>query len=393
MKINSHNEWDKLREVIVGTVDHFSIGLEFHTPKPDESLFHKAVKIAERARPSWYVDEVGEDLAGLCEVLTKFGAKILRPKDYHAENLFRTPDWSSTGKDLYNVRDIHIIFGDTVVVGPSSARCRYFEPNAFYDIWYEYFEAGFKWITAPKPRLLGQYLVPYYRDGEEVLTDEDVIQQKLSGGRAEKHFRLTEDEILFDAANVIRMGRDLLYLISSTGNAKGAQWLQMILGADYRVHTTTTYRSSHLDSTILPLKPGLVLINSARVTPETCPPVFKKWDKIWFGANVDDMAPLPQEELDFQKNVREKAYYELLELGVESDLNHMSSPWAGLNVLSLDENTVLVHDRQTKLIQELERHKFKVIPIRMRHCYTMLGGLHCSTLDLVRDSKLESYCD
>jgi glycine amidinotransferase/scyllo-inosamine-4-phosphate amidinotransferase 1 len=27
----------------------------------------------------------------------------------------------------------------------------------------------------------------------------------------------------------------------------------------------------------------------------------------------------------------------------------------------------------------------------MRHIYTQGGGIHCATLDTVRDSKLESY--
>jgi hypothetical protein len=253
MKINSHNEWDRLREVIVGTVDHFCTGLEFQNPNPSEADFSKAAKLALQARPSWYVNEVAEDLEGLCDVFRKAGVKILRPKDYGAERLYSTPDWASTGKDLYNVRDIHIIFGDTVIVGPSSARCRYFEPNAFYDIWYEYFNSGFKWITAPKPRLQGRYLVPYYSDGQEVLTDEDRIQQKLSGGRGEKHYRLTEDEALFDAANAIRMGRDILYLISSTGNAKGARWLQLVLGDEYlslvasRLHDSAAEAGSCFD--------------------------------------------------------------------------------------------------------------------------------------------------
>jgi len=71
-------------------------------------------------------------------------------------------------------------------------------------------------------------------------------------------------------------------------------------------------------------------------------------------------------------------------MGVDSNLGHISSPWAGLNVLSLDSSTVLVHDRQINLIKELEKWGFDVIPVRMRHCYTMLGGLHCSTLDVVR---------
>jgi glycine amidinotransferase/scyllo-inosamine-4-phosphate amidinotransferase 1 len=367
-----------------------TIGLEFSASvPPSEKFFAKAVKIAEKARPELYVNEVKEDLHDLCKVLTQFGAKIFRPSPYGSEKLFCTPDWCARGKDVYNVRDLHLVVGDTVIVGPSPVRSRFFEPNAFNDIWYQYFGDGFRWVTAPKPRLAGTYLHSYYNDGKEVTTEEDAMHRELSGGRVEKFYKLTENEILFDAACTIRLGKDLLYLVSNTGNYKGAKWLESILGSDYKVHTTTVYRSSHIDSTILPLRPGLVLLNSARVNPKNCPDIFKMWEKIYF----KDVAHIPEEEVTFQKTVRDKAYRELSKLGVESDLNHMSSPWAGLNVLMLDQRTVLVHDRQTKLIKELERHKLTVIPVRMRHSYTMLGGLHCSTLDTVRDSKLESYFD
>ena len=46
-----------------------------------------------------------------------------------------------------------------------------------------------------------------------------------------------------------------------------------------------------------------------------------------------------------------------------------------------------------KLIKKLEEYKLNIITTRMRHMYTMGGGLHCSTLDTVRDSKLENYFD
>ena len=42
--------------------------------------------------------------------------------------------------------------------------------------------------------------------------------------------------------------------------------LQSILGDEYNVHTTRDiYRSSHIDSTVMCLKPGLVLLNDTRV--------------------------------------------------------------------------------------------------------------------------------
>ena len=62
-----------------------------------------------------------------------------------------------------------------------------------------------------------------------------------------------------------------------------------------------------------------------------------------------------------------------------------------MNVLSLDPENLLVDKRQTKLIKELEKYKINPIPISLRHCYTHGGGIHCATLDTVREGKLESY--
>ena len=230
----------------------------------------------------------------------------------------------------------------------------------------------------------------FKNEEDRILTQEDKEYQKLTDGRIEKLHNLTEKEILFEAANTVRMGRDILYLISSSGNEIGAQWLQSILGNDYRVHTTRDiYRSSHIDSTILCLRPGLVLLNSTRVNEKNCPKIFKKWDKIWF----TDVAPMTKEEVDYQKNYRDKITFQLKDLGFESNLQTLGSPWVGMNVFSLDPNTVLVDHRQKKLIKVLEKYKITPVPIRLRHCYTHGGGIHCATLDTVRDSKLESYID
>jgi N-dimethylarginine dimethylaminohydrolase len=89
--------------------------------------------------------------------------------------------------------------------------------------------------------------------------------------------------------------------------------------------------------------------------------------------------------------VRDDITLRLKEIGFETGLSDMSSPWVGMNVLSLDQNTVLADERQIKLIKELEKNKMTVIPVRMRHIYTQGGGIHCATLDTIRDSILEDY--
>jgi len=392
MKINTHNGWDKLREVIVGSAEGIAATLEWMSPELiPKQVKDKANILCQKASPQWFVDEIIEDLDDLSNMIMKYGAKVYRPKVHDISKFYSSPFWSSTGNNIYNVRDLHLVVGNTVIESPSHHSSRYFEATALYNIWYEYFEEGFVWIAGPKPKLANDVLKPYYRDeNERELTDEDIRHKALTGGRLEKLHKLSEGEILFEAANTVRMGKDLLYLVSSSGNYLGAKWLQSVLGKEYKVHVTDKlYRASHIDSTVMCLRPGLVLLNSKRATPENLPKLFDKWDKIWF----DDVAPTSEHELIFQKEVRDPIADELEQIGFKTNLGEMGSPWVGMNVLSLDTETVLVDERQTKLIKLLEKHKFTIIPVRLRHMYTQGGGIHCATLDTVRDSKLESYFD
>ena len=392
MKINSHNEWDTIKEIIVGSAKGTLATLTWGNEKNiNQKDIEKAKALAKKACPTWFYDEVNEDLQDLADKLTSFGILVHRPHIFDLSKIYSSPDWNSTSNNVYNVRDLNLVVGNNLIESPSQCRNRYFETMALYPIFYKYFEEGFRWIAGPKPRLNYKSLTPYYRDEKErILTEEDKRHIDLTGGRIETIHRLSENEILFEAANTLRMGKDLLYLASSSGNEKGAKWLQSILGSKYRVHVTRDiYRSSHIDSTILCLRPGLVLINSARVKEKNCPKIFDKWDKLYFS----DVAPTTESELKFQKEVREPIGKELMSMGFETNLFSMSSPWVGMNMLSVNQNTVIVDERQVELIKLMEKNKFNVIKLRMRHIYTQGGGIHCATLDTVRDSKLENYFD
>lgn len=379
MRLYSRNEWDPLKKVIVGTVEGFSPGLEFDQRVPSD-LRKKAVELARCAYPQAYLDEVAEDLDELCRIFQQAGVEVISPSWTASEDNFETPEWSASGFDIYNVRDLHIIFGNKLVVSAPCSRFRLFENYALQKLFYDhFFDEGFLWIAAPTPKLSGRYLHEIDGPRNEIENLEDHLHTKLSGGIKEIYHRLDEDEIIFDAANIIRFGEDALFLISSSGNRKAAKWLQQIL-PECRIHVTEAYRSSHLDSTILPLKPGLVLMNAARVSEVNSPDFLDKWKKLYF----NNPAPVCDKEIIFHREHRLPIYNKLKKLGAESALGHMSSPWAGLNVMSIDEQTVLVHDRQTELIRLLEQQKLTVVPVQMRHCYTMLGGLHCTTLDVVR---------
>ena len=377
MKINSHNEWDPLKEVIVGKAEgHACLVFPANQP-PSEEILENATALARKAFPQWLVDEIAEDLEGLSDVLKSFGVKVHRPRTDHATRPFTTPFFSGAGDHVYNMRDLNLVVGDTVVESPSQEKHRYFESMGLYDIWYEYLQEGFRWICGPKPRLDGNHMIAYYEDGKGEYED------------GQRFIKLTESEILFEAANTVRMGRDLLYLVSRSGNNLGAKWLQSVLGDEYQVHTTDEiYRSSHIDSTVLCLRAGLVLLNTDRVNPAICPKVFDNWDKLYFG----DIVPTPEKTIQFHETVRKPVSEELTGLGIQSGIDSIASPWIGMNILSVDPQNVIIDERQVPLIRLLEKHGLTPVPIQFRHSYYM-GGIHCSTLDTVRDSKLESYSD
>ena len=370
MKLCSHNEWDPLKEVIVGRAESKAFLTFPNKEWIAQDKRDKLEKLAEKAFPKSLIDEVNGDLEKFCDVIRNYGAKVFRPDSAGVNKLHSTGNWCSTGINIYNTRDLHLVVGNTLIESPTHMRHRYFEAQRMHKIFYDqYFKEGFRWIAAPKPMLTGKYRIPTVEDG------------KL-------YHKLTEEEIMFEAANTLRMGRDLIYLVSGSGNYLGAKWLQTILGEQYKIHTTEgIYRSSHIDSTLMVLRPGLILINGGRVNEDNCPSLFDSWDKIYF----HDIQPYPKEVEDFHEKVWKPLHKQFAELGVETDLNYMATIWAGMNLFSLDQETVVVDERQAALIKTLEAHKMKVIPLSNPNQYLMKGAFHCCTLDTVREGKLESY--
>lgn len=162
--------------------------------------------------------------------------------------------------------------------------------------------------------------------------------------------------MVMDAANVCRLNDRWLYLESASGNRSAYDWLCREL-PDIEIELVNFYSGVHIDSTICPLNEGFVVLNASRVNPDNCPRAFDGWTKLW----VSDV-----EAQDFYQYP-------------------YASKWIGMNMLSVDPTTVIVDRQQHKLIDDLERAKFTVIPLQMRHARTLGGGFHCVTLDLIRE--------
>ena len=336
MKIFSVNDWEPLSEVIVGRADFAYI------PPPDPSMknfmyanltYHEISKYVGPYSDR-VIDESNQDLEDLSDKLKELGVKVYRPKQIKHDATIVTPYWKTTGWHNYCPRDIFLILGTSIVEVPSVMRCRIFETWSYNDILHEAFDDGAKWFSAPKQR---------YKD--ESFNFDDLSKPTLMN-----------EEILFDAPNVVRLGMNILYQVSNSGNEKGAKWLQSMF-PEYKVHIERdAYSGAHFDSTVVPLADGLVLFNGHRVSPEKYPKIFEKWNKIFFTDFIDS----------------------------QSDSSGISSNAIGMNLLSVKDDLVIIDENQTELIKTLLRYGIESIPMSMRHQRTLGGGFHCVTLDLKR---------
>lgn len=338
MILNSHNEWGRLRSVIVGRADHARV------PVNDLSL--RAINYAGPAPPPIHsgpypqhvIDEANEDLEALCRVFTDAGVTVYRPDVPNTASTHGVHGWSSDGYYAYCPRDGLLVVGTTVIESPMVLRARYTDAFPYRAILQEAMLDGARWIAAPKPQLTDS--------GYDEHADEH-------------HKSLRNVEPVFDAANVLRADDDLLFLESNSGNALGARWLQQALGTRYRVHLLRgLYSYMHLDSTISLLKPGVALLNPRRLHAGNLPPFFEGWRLLWCPEPID--------------------------IGFHAPYEH-ASQWVGMNLLMLDERTAIVERSQLPLIRMLEREGFEVIPVAVRHGRTLGGAVHCVTLDLHRD--------
>lgn len=307
MKIHSFNEWDRLREIIVGDASL----ARWPSDDPVFALEHTRTSWRETPVPSgrvpqWIVDESNEDLAGLVRILEQAGVLVHRPAPMDFEQY--------GGMYNYCPRDRLLIAGDSIVDVTMMYPTRDAEMFALEKVW----EINHHRVMMTMPRDQG---------------------------------------MVCDAANICRLNDTWLFLESASGSLPAARWLQERFPA-INIEVCNFYAGVHIDSTISPLREGLVLLNASRVNESNCPEALRSWDKIW----VEDVVA--------------QDFYQY----------PYASKWIAMNTLSIDPQTVIVDRAQTALIKAIERHGITVIPHTLRHSRTLGGGFHCVTLDTWRQN-------
>jgi glycine amidinotransferase/scyllo-inosamine-4-phosphate amidinotransferase 1 len=301
--IDSRNEWDQLEAIVVGSATHAN------WPSNDPVFAEEGSKtswtetpVPSGPVPDWIVEEANVELDRLTEILVDYGAVVYRPKPMDFVEL--------NGMYNYCPRDRLLVCGDTVVDVNMMYPCR----------------------------------------NQEIEGLQQIIRQ------AKKVLTMPRDQgMILDAANVCRLGDTWLYLQSHSGNLAAYDWLCSQFPS-INIELCNFYSGVHIDSTIVPVREGLVLLNASRVNESNCPAAFDSWEKIY----VNDVVP--------------QGFYQY----------PYASKWIAMNMLVLDPQTVIVDAAQTELITILKAKGIDAIPHTLSHSRTLGGGFHCVTLDTRR---------
>jgi glycine amidinotransferase len=362
-KVSSWNEWDPLKHVIVGRADGTMVQApEIAVQREWPEQGYTGGKYGPY--PKEMIDKANEQMDNFASMLEKRGIRVDRPTPIDFSQKVQTPDWEQDSMfGCMPPRDLLLTIGNEILEATMSYRSRWFEYLCFRPLLEKYFEEdpNFHWEAAPKPRLSdGTYKKDFWKEWN-ALSEEEKWEESIKS-----EWIPTEVEPLFDAADVVRCGKDLFVQKSMVTNQTGIDWLQRHY-PDHRVHTVR-YKELlpwHMDTTIVPLRPGLVMFNLGRPALE------------------------PQREF-FEKND-----WEILE-GPKSVLTKkrpmtFCSIWLNINLLVLDPKTVCVEASETPVIELLDQHGFEVIPVPFYEVSPFGGGLHCSTADVYREGTFEDY--
>ncbi|CAH2934319.1 MAG: hypothetical protein CPSOU_6526 [uncultured Paraburkholderia sp.] len=365
VRVNSWNEWSSLRRIMVGRAR----GTMVQAPEPAVARDwpeHGFPRGTYGPMPEDLVAAADEQLNALARLLMDRDVLVDRPAEFDFSQRVSTPDWVQESMfGCMPPRDVLIVIGKELLEATMSQRSRWFEYLCYRPLLSQYYERDeeMKWEAAPKPRLTADSYDEYFYSEYPGLSDE----QKVQRVRANR-LLLRDAEPLFDAADIVRFGKDLFVQLSMVTNRLGFRWIKDHF-PDHRVHAVTfdNHYPQHIDATLVPLRPGLVLHCGERTANPDMVEFFRlnDWEIVTAAKPAGTYDTLPK--LCF------------------------CSPWLSMNLLSLDEKTVFVEAGEVAQQEQLDRLGFDVIPVPFWDVAPFGGALHCATVDIERDGELQDY--
>ena len=355
--ISADDEWSPLKAIIVGRAEHSAFPCD-----PPHMMAATMVKqyVSEfrpnNPFPAEILEKAQQELDGFAAVLKQHGVHVYRPKEV---------DWLKVGGYTGAMpRDTFMTVGNTLIESPFAWRCRQEEVDLGYsDILEQLSSSGSARICRP-PKIVGKDTI---YDGIVDGIDGDHISGDVNGdvNGDMKSWAINNSRPAFDTADFMRFGKTIIGQISNVTNPKGVQYLQALIPEGYTVEileTTDDLTTRHIDTTIMPLRQGLMVYVPTRTTEESIRKhdIFRDWELYSY-----PFVPKPRLP--------------------PSPPSYMCSEWLCVNVLSLDGRIVFIEENNVEFANWL-REKFDMEPIMLpfQNVNSIGGSFHCATTDLVR---------
>ena len=375
--VNSWNEWDPLKRVIVGRPDGSQIpapepAWDFHAPNGGFPLGSWGLL------PQEMVDAANEQMDGFVKMMEKRGIIVDRV-DVHPSMLngdpICTPDWAHPSqRGISNPRDLFLPVGNEIMEATGCMRARWYEYLALRPLFEQYFkdDPEFVWTSAPRPRLTDEsYDTLFNYKYRNVFTQEEKLQNLYNW-----QFQLTDKEPLWDAADADRAGKDIFWQCSAVTNRAGMDWLKRYFTPKgIRIHPITFDTHTHpwhLDCNLTLVRPGLAIYNPVwPIITENALELFRVND--W-----ELVAAAPPTHI--YKS-------DLTLLGGE----YTGPSWISMNTFALGPKTICVEAHETAYLEQLDKMGIEVVPVPYNDVCPFGGALHCTTLDVYREGVCEDY--
>jgi len=384
MKYNIWNKWDPLKVCMLGN----NWGSEFFENIADDSIRSPMQRIA---------NETLEELSYFEEVLKDFGCEVIRTKVDNKDRIENYSDqYFPVPRNALQPRDNQLVCGNKLYSnnydnpGIMSALTEYsndYEGLFIFDIHTSKLDrkrwnavAGAAWPS-----------FDYFLENRHNVSNfEDTIWEEiLTFGDSFEDWNVVRH--LPTSANSFLIGNDV-YMSHAVDLPMSR--LQEIF-PDTRINMLA-HGHTHTDGCFHPIKPGAILSlhdfqNYENTFPgwDVCYLEGESWTKVRKFHHTKKQnfgnwwVPGEEDNDKFSKFVND---------WLDNWVGYVEESVFDVNVLVLDEHHVCVNSLQNEQLNAfLKKHKMEAIHIPWKHRYFWDGGLHCITLDLVREGQKQDY--